>query len=128
MPAGDFHEMFIGGIEAVFQGRGLDAVRQFATRRGRHTGYGDLLVTFPSACLLIEVEMGVRRIANDVQKRVEVNAPDRPAWLWIVVPDASTKRRVSKRLAGQKSGRKYICVRTYADALETAKSWVPEQF
>ena len=129
MPVGKFHESFIDGIEAVFRERGLDAVRQFATRSGRRTGYGDLVVPFPTGKLLIEVEMGTRRIENDLRKRIELDFPSSPAWLWIVVPDATTKRRILQRLAGQnigQNGHKQICVRTYAAALEAAKSWVPE--
>ena len=53
------------------------------TRPCREGGYGDLVAVLGPRQLLIEAEMSSRRIANDLQKALDLGA----TWLWILVPN-----------------------------------------
>ena len=85
MRGGIFHEHMIEILEKMFQKRGLRTKRQVPSRKGRKTGYIDLLVSNDddSMFLIIEVEMSKTRVLNDLLKQKDFG---NDAVLWIVPP------------------------------------------
>ncbi len=68
---------------------------QVPSRPGRRTGYCDLTAQLADGRLIVvEIEMVIRRIANDIQKAVDLNADE----LWIVVPSAKVLRASKRHL------------------------------
>ena len=53
---------------------GAEMIREFPTKRGRSTGYIDLLLRYQGETIAIEAELTTRRVGNDVRKEVEVRA------------------------------------------------------
>ena len=96
MRGGVFHEYMIAVLEDLFQKRGLRTRRQVPSRKGRATGYIDLLVYGNDLeFLIIEVEMDKKRAVNDIRKRDDLGEN---AMLWIVTPTQKLTQKIRKHL------------------------------
>lgn len=96
--SGIFHETLLDRLEAACLRSGLRTRRQAPSRKGRATGYIDLLVWSDDSeeMLVVEVEMdSPKRVAGDVQKRRDMGDH---AILWIVTPTQRLSRLIQKRL------------------------------
>lgn len=68
----------------AFQEAGAMVQLQAHSHSDSYTGYCDLTARFPGDRLIaVEIEMTTRRIANDIQKAINLKADE----LWIVVPN-----------------------------------------
>ena len=95
---GIFHETLIDRLETACLKSRLRTRRQAPSRKGRTTGYIDLLVWSDESeeMLVVEVEMdSPKRVAGDVQKRRDMGDH---ATLWIVTPTQKLARLIQKRL------------------------------
>ena len=102
---------------------GAEVKRQVPTRPHREGGYGDLVAVLGTRRLLIEAEMSSRRIANALQKALDLGA----TWLWILVPNrrvAGAVRRQMKRMRVREM-EPWVCVLTLGQALERIRKYVP---
>jgi hypothetical protein len=93
-------------------------ISQAPSRKGRRTGYIDLLVTneHDSRQLVIEIEMEIKRVSGDVQKRKDLGDN---AVLWIVTPTRLLAQAIRKHLKSLDiEDRDKIFVFTLAEALQ----------
>ncbi len=97
MRGGHFHEYMLDTLEDACRKQGWKTRRQVPSRKGRSTGYIDLLVEVgPDSLLLIEVEMATKkRVVNDLRKRADCGEN---AVLWIVTPTAKLQRSIQRHL------------------------------
>lgn len=97
MRGGIFHEYMIEVLEKTFQKRGFRTRRQVPSRKGRKTGYIDLLIygNNDSLFLIIEVEMSKKRVLNDLQKQKDFG---NDAMLWIVTPTRELATSIESHL------------------------------
>ena len=101
---------------------GILTSRNVATQPGKQTGYGDLVAWGKEWRLLIEFEMGPRRVANDLRKAAELNAA-----LWIVVPNGRVRSAVRRQLRRCGVREKYParCVLTLGQAVSRVTDSFP---
>jgi hypothetical protein len=96
MRGGVFHEWMVDVLEDAFQKWGLRTQRQVPSRKGRTTGYIDLLVSDgASRLLVVEIEMGQKRVQTDIRKRNDLGDN---ATLWIVTPTREMATVIQKHL------------------------------
>ena len=124
MNGGLVHEnILLAPVERALRQCGVAVERQVPTRPCREGGYGDLVAVLGPRRLLIEAEMSSRRIANDLQKALDLGA----TWLWILVPNcrvASAVRRQMKRMRVREM-EPWVCVLTLGQTLERIRKYVP---
>lgn len=96
MRGGMFHEYMIEVLERAFNEKGLRTRRQVPSKKGRTTGYIDLLVySNDSRVLVVEVEMDKRRAINDTRKQKDFGDS---TLLWIVTPTRRLAQSIKKHL------------------------------
>lgn len=96
MRGGMFHEYMIEVLERAFNEKGLRTRRQVPSKKGRTTGYIDLLVySNDSRVLVVEVEMNKRRAINDTRKQKDFGTD---TMLWIVTPTQRMAQSIKQHL------------------------------
>ena len=104
-------------LERAFQKRELHTRRQVPSRKGRITGYVDLLVySDDGRLLLVEIEMSPKRALGDVRKREDFGER---AILWIVVPTRKLAQAIKKHLESLEiEENEKICVLPFGAAMK----------
>ena len=124
MNGGLIHEVtLLSPVERELRQYGVGVKRQTPTRPYRCGGYGDLVAVIGPRKLLIEAELSSKRVANDLQKALDLGT----TWLWILVPNcrvAGAVRRQLERLRVREA-EPWLCVLTLGQALERIGKYVP---
>lgn len=96
MPRGGYihNRVLLDPLERRARSLGFATARELLVAPGRRSGYADLVIDIGAGQVLVEAELGTRRIARDLSKAVLLGAVE----LWIVVPDAKVGRGVQGRL------------------------------
>lgn len=77
------HEQFLLGIlDENSRQLGADTRRQVPVRAGHRTRYIDMVIELGGKLVAVEAERSARRVANDVDKAINLGADE----LWIVCP------------------------------------------
>lgn len=98
-----YHEFCVTQLDHACHARGLETRTNAPSRKGRKTGYVDLLASGIdlAVLLLIEVEMGSNvRTMNDIEKLRDFRRryPRHAVTLWIVTPTVHVARLIRNRI------------------------------
>jgi len=95
MRGGPIHNhVLLDPVVQEFKAVGAFTYREKTVRIGKQIGYVDLYAELNSHYICIEAELSAKRIANDLNKAMALNATA----LWIVVPNVQVKRAVKRQL------------------------------
>lgn len=124
MNGGFVHDhIIIGALELRLRMLGAGTRRQAPVICNGKRGFIDLLATFPSHTLAIEVELSTARVFSDLCKAAAAGVHA----LWIVVPDRRSALAVRRglgrlRVRAERDG---VCVFTLGQALQRLANSFP---
>ena len=124
MKGGPVHEnVLLDEMEKCLRKVGASVRRQVPTGPGRGPRYADLVAAAGAGRLVIEAEMSSQRVAEDLQKALDLGA----TWLWIVAPSPRVARSVRRRLQriGAGENEPWLCVLTLGQAIERVRKYFP---
>ncbi|TWU21316.1 hypothetical protein [Bythopirellula polymerisocia] len=107
----------------AFQETGAKVQLQSRSHSAGHIGYCDLTARFPDGLFVaVEIEMTTRRIANDIQKAIDLGADE----LWVVVPNQKVLRASRQRLQQLAPGPDVpVFILTLPQALKRVSDCIP---
>ena len=89
------HEtLILEPLEKEFQRIGAKVDYQVATKKGRRTGYVDMVAKLGDFVIAVEAEITPRRVLNDLCKAMELQANE----FWIVVLNNQLAKAVRSKL------------------------------